>query len=47
MKKQLVITRDREGNAQVFSFLIHLFGGDVIGQGHGLQSDDLPIVAFP
>ena len=25
----------------------YLFGGDVIGQGQGLQSDGWPIVAFP
>lgn len=36
--------KDREGNAHVF---IYLFGGDVIGQGHGLQSDGFPVVAFP
>ncbi len=30
-----------------FGFFIYLFGGDVIGQGHGLQSDCFPIVAFP
>ena len=47
IKKQLVVIRVREGSIQVFGFLIYLFGGDVIGQGHGLQSDGFPIVAFP
>ena len=51
------LSRVREGSAQmldkiisaeyVFGFLTHLFGGDVIGQGHGLHSDGFPIVAFP
>ena len=47
MKIQLVRIKDKEGNPQVFDFHIYLFGGDVMGQGHGLQSDGFPIVAFP
>ena len=47
IKKQFVVIRVREGSIQGFGFLIYLFAGDVIGQGHGLQSDGFPIVAFP
>ena len=32
---------------KMYCILAYLFGGDVIGQGHGLQSNGLPIVAFP
>lgn len=47
IKIQLVRIRDNEGIPQAFDFYIYLLGGDVIGQGHGLQSDAFPMVAFP